>query len=79
MKGMPIMKKKRHFQAYKPIHEQLQPACCAAMPGVTGVADSGRGADVDPRRPTSSLERDHLSPATCRLPSTTIYMLWPAI
>ena len=37
-------------------------AYCAAMPGVTGVADSGRGADVDPRRPTSSLERDHLSP-----------------
>jgi hypothetical protein len=35
---------------------------CAAMPGVTGVADSGRGVDVDPRRPTSSLERDHLSP-----------------
>ena len=24
MKGMPIMKKKRHFQAYKVIHEQLQ-------------------------------------------------------
>jgi hypothetical protein len=32
------------------------------MLGMTGVADSGRGADVDPRRPTSSLERDHLSP-----------------
>ena len=24
MKGMPVMKKKRHFQAYKPVHEQLQ-------------------------------------------------------
>ncbi|XP_014550503.1 hypothetical protein COCVIDRAFT_115270 [Bipolaris victoriae FI3] len=43
------------------------------MPGVTGVADSGRGADVDPRRPTSSLERNHLSPQTCRSSSTTIY------
>jgi hypothetical protein len=44
------------------------------MPGVAGVADSGRGADVDPRRPTSSLEGDQLSPKTCRLPSTTIYI-----
>jgi hypothetical protein len=32
-------------------------AYCAAMPGVAGVADSGRGADVDPRRLTSSLAR----------------------
>ena len=24
MKGIPIMKKKRHFQAYQPVHEQLQ-------------------------------------------------------
>jgi hypothetical protein len=31
-------------------------AFCAAMPGVIGVADSGRGPDVDPRRPTSSLK-----------------------
>lgn len=28
----------------------------AALPELTGVADSGRGADVDPRRPTSSFE-----------------------
>jgi hypothetical protein len=41
-------------------------AFCAAMPGMTSVADSGHSADVDPRRPTSSLERDHLSPKTCR-------------
>ncbi|KAF5844452.1 hypothetical protein GGP41_001366 [Bipolaris sorokiniana] len=39
------------------------------------VADSGRGADVDPRRPTSSLEKDQLSPKTCRFSSTTIYNL----
>jgi hypothetical protein len=38
-------------------------AYCAAMPGVTGVADSGRGADVDPHRPTSSLaKRNQLPP-----------------
>ncbi|XP_014550129.1 hypothetical protein COCVIDRAFT_116394 [Bipolaris victoriae FI3] len=48
------------------------------MPGVPGVADSRRSADVDPRRPTSSLERNHLSPRTCHLPSTTIYTLWLA-
>jgi hypothetical protein len=38
-------------------------AYCVAMPGVIGVVDSGRGAGVDPRRPTSSLaKRNHLSP-----------------
>ncbi|KAF5844190.1 hypothetical protein GGP41_002258 [Bipolaris sorokiniana] len=36
---------------------------CAALPRVTGVGDSGRGADVDSCRPTSSLEQDHLYPA----------------
>jgi hypothetical protein len=39
------------------------------------VADSGRSADVNPGHPTSSLKRDHLSPKTCRFPSTTIYNL----
>lgn len=24
MKGMPVAKKKRHFQAYQPVHNQLQ-------------------------------------------------------
>lgn len=31
------------------------------------MADSGRGVDVDPRRPTSSLEWDHLSPKNLSL------------
>ena len=36
------------------------------MPGVADVADKRRGADVDPRRPTSSLAREnHLSPEAC--------------
>ena len=29
MKGIPVMKKKRHFQAYKPVHEQLQRVCAS--------------------------------------------------
>jgi hypothetical protein len=44
------------------------------MPGVTGVADSGRSADVDLRRPTLSLERDYLSLKTYRFLLTTIFI-----
>jgi hypothetical protein len=36
-------------------------AYCAALPGVTGVADSGHRADVDPCYPILSPKRDHLS------------------
>jgi hypothetical protein len=36
-------------------------AFCAAMPGGTGVVDSGHGANVNSRRPTSSLKRPSVS------------------
>jgi hypothetical protein len=32
------------------------------MPGMTSVADSGHSADVDPRRPTSSLLKGTICP-----------------
>ena len=45
---------------------RFQPRTAQLCPERQIVADSGRGADVDPRRPTSSLEKDQLSPKTYR-------------
>ena len=47
----------------------------AAMPGMAGVANSRRRADVNPRRPTSLPYGSQLFLEACRFPSTTIYNL----
>jgi hypothetical protein len=41
------------------------------------MADSQRGTDVNPFRPTLSFEKNHLSPEACRFPLTTIYTIVP--
>jgi hypothetical protein len=41
---------------------------------MAGLAESRRGADVDPRRPTLSLKRDYLPLEACRFPLITIYI-----
>ncbi|EUC26948.1 hypothetical protein COCCADRAFT_112948 [Bipolaris zeicola 26-R-13] len=46
------------------------------MPGMAGVANSRRRADVNPRRPTSLPYGSQLFlEAACRFPSTAIYNL----
>ncbi|EUC41438.1 hypothetical protein COCMIDRAFT_106151 [Bipolaris oryzae ATCC 44560] len=45
------------------------------MPGMAGVANSRRRADVNPRRPTSLPYGSQLFLEACRFPSTAIYNL----